>query len=184
MANKLLGEEEIIVGKDHYLFCANFRFLADLKDALPTGPMAIFNALSTDEDASPEHIKQVFCCSLKTVNGKEVSADKMDEVVEEFITLNGMEMSWVVAQHMLSYAMIGDVKKSEIQELEKKRMLLEKLTIFRSASSRSQLSLWVYRLVIFGTFVCSSFSLISLLTLHNLDLMKMVKILIGSLLMN
>lgn len=178
MANKRIGEEAVIVGSDHYLFKSDFGFLAELEELAPVGPMAIFVNLS-GEDCKVEYVKQVLCCSMKSLNGKEIESDKVEQKVEKFITRHGFEMSIVVAQHMLAYSMIGDEKKSETQELERKMQLLEKLSISQSVSSRSLLSLWVYRVMIFSVFACSSISLYALLILHNKDLMSLVKILIN-----
>lgn len=178
MANKRIGEEEVVVGGDHYLFKSDFGFLSELEEISPVGLMILFNNLSGD-DCKIEYVKQTLCCSMKMLNGEEIKSDKIEQKVEEFITRNGFEMSIIVAQHMLAYSMIGDEKKSETQELEKKMQLLKKLSISRSVSSRNLQSLWVYRVMLFSACACSSISLYALLILHNKDLMSLVKILIN-----
>lgn len=152
MANKLKGLEEVDVNGCTYIFQGNFEFLAILQHTHGVDPMHAYSTLASGE-GDPKLIRDVLTASLFSKAGKEISGAKRGEVVEELITLHGLQETCILAQHMLSYGMIGAVKKSRLgQPLP----ILEGL-IWPSLKSR--LYRWGVLLILFGSSVCISTSL-------------------------
>lgn len=156
-SNRHLGMQEVEVGKDLYLFKANFRLIQDLKESNNSDPMKIYETFSTgacDVDA----VVDILSCSICSINGKEVSGSK--EIIENLVDQFGIQECWMLCFKLLSDAMIGNVKKSELQ-MDSKIQQLKKSGNFLSTSLRKQPFLWIYQAWIFGTCLWVSFKLIS-----------------------
>jgi len=159
LANKREGYESVDVGGVDHLFKADFSFLAELKEEAKADPMDIFSGFASGA-SDPILVRAVLVSSLVSIAGNElVDADKRN-AIEKMITEYGLQEAWILAQHMLSYAMIGSIKKSHLGSLEKMNQALGG-SLWMNSSSR--LFRWGFPLAIFGGLVCSSTSLSVLL---------------------
>lgn len=173
-SNKILGIEEVFCEKDSYIFKSDFSFLAAL-DQEVGDPMELHVEIINSR-CDPEHIKSIMVASLKTKNGEQVKS--IPNEVEELITRNGMQECWLLCRHLLSYAIIGDVKKSKLRRLKPSKLTQLITEPFLLESSKNRQLLWVYHLLISTVCVCISFSLFALLFAYNMDFAKMVLTLI------
>jgi len=172
--NKCLGIEEILCDEDKYQFKADFNFTSTLEQQVGD-PMLIYEELASGK-CSPETIKGIMTCSLKSKNGVDVS--NIDKEVEDLITRNGLQDCMFLSNLLLSYAIIGDLKKSELRKLEPSKLTKLITEPFKLESSKNRRLLWVYHLVISTICVCISFSLFALLFVYNTDFTRMVLTLI------
>lgn len=169
-SNKSCGIEEVECGKDTYLFKADFSFAAAVKQTVGD-PLKVYQKFASEE-CDPEQIKGVLCCSIKQKNGEDIK--NKEEEVEDLVTRNGLQECLFLCDHLLAYAIIGDVKKSKLRRL-KPNKLTELLTEpFMLESSRNRRLLWVYHLMNSGICVCTSFSLFVLLFVYYTDFARTV----------
>lgn len=159
MANKREGYESVDVGGVDHMFKADFAFLAELKDEAKEDPMRLFASFATGE-SDPNMVRAVLVSSIVSVDGVALPDNIRQEVIEELITRYGLQEAWILAQHLLSYAMIGSIKKSRLGDLEKMTQSLGGLSWLSLKSLQSR---WALPLVIFGASVCISTSLSVLL---------------------
>jgi len=178
MANKYEGEETVEVGKDVYLCKVDFRFLVELKEMAGMDPAAIFTNLNSG-DCDPDQIKSVVVCALRSENGKSIEAEEeKKDIAENIIAGYGLQECWLLSQHLLSYAMIGEISKMKLQSLDRKRKFLELVSPFQSENLKNLLLLWGWHLLIFGLSACFSFSLFVWLISKNTDFALMVQALV------
>ena len=168
--NKYLGIEEVLCDDDNYIFKSDFAFLATLDQEI--GDPLDLQIEITSGRCEPKKIKGIMAASLQSKNGKTIS--DVDKEIEELITRNGLQDCWLLCRHLLSYAIIGDVKKSKLRKLEPNKLTQLITEPFLLESSRNRRLLWVYHLVISGLCVCISFSLFVLLFAYNTDFTRMV----------
>lgn len=158
-SNRHLGMQEVEVGEDLYLFKANFKLIQDLKETNSSDPMKIYETFSTgacDVDA----VVDILSCSIYSINDKPVSGS--EKIIEELINQFGIQECWMLCFRLLSDAMIGNVKKSELQ-MDEKIQQLRKSRNFLFTSLRKQPFSWMYQVWIFGVCLWVSFKHISLL---------------------
>lgn len=159
MANRREGYEAVEVDGSDYLFKADFAFLAELKDESEVDPMVIFSAFASGE-SDPLLVRAVLISSIEAVDGLPLVDSDKRVIIENMITLYGLQEAWILAQHMLSYSMIGSVKKSQLGNLEK---MAQVLGGSHWMNSKNLLSRWALPLTIIGVSVCISISLSGLL---------------------
>ena len=159
MANKREGYESVDVDGVDHLFKADFAFLAELKDVAKEDPFRIYSTFATGE-GDPDTVRSVLIASLVSVDGVNAPDNIRQETIEDLITRFGLQEAWILAQHLLSYAMIGSIKKSRLGDLEK---MTQSLGGLNWVSLKSLQSRWALPLMIFGGSVCISTSLSALL---------------------
>lgn len=169
-SNKYLGIEQISCGDDDYTFKADFNFTAVLEQNVGD-PLDIHEEFSLGK-CSPKRIRDVLCCSIQTKNGEEIQNKEAE--IEDLITRNGLQDCLYLSNLLLAYAVIGDVKKSELRKL-KPNKLTELITEpFKLESSRDRRLLWGYHLIFSTVCLCANFSLLGLLFVYNTDFARMV----------
>ncbi len=154
-ANKLIGVVEVECGSDLYIFKSDFSFLASLHQNVGD-PMEIYTEFCNGK-SDPEFIKGVMVSAIKLKNGKPIN--HASDVIESLITKNGLQECWVLCRHLLVYAMIGDIKKSELRKLKPSKLSQIITEPFLLESSKNRRLLWAYHLLISGICACINFSL-------------------------
>jgi hypothetical protein len=156
-SNRKLGLEEVIVDKDLYLFKADFKFLQSLKENSSVDPMKMYESFSASE-YDLDSIVDILSFSVISINKKPIANPK--EVIEDLISRFGLQQCWMLCYTLLSDAMIGDVKKSELK-LDEKIQQLRRSNNFLLTSLKKQPFSWVYQVWIFGICLWGSFNLIN-----------------------
>lgn len=108
-------------------------------------------------------IKDAISCSLIDINGEKVNDAQRDEAAIEIIQRFGIQEASLLAREMVSRAMVGDIKKSQMEAGEKVKNLLEQLLLSPSMPFWKRGSAWAILLTTFGLAAWSSFKL---LTMH------------------
>ena len=160
--SKLQGYEDVDVDGVCYVFKSDFSFLAELKQVTGVDPLQIYQRFAEDE-GDPDLVRDVLRCSLVSISGKEVEPEKRQSIAEDLITLKGLQETVILAQYLLSYAMIGDKKKSQMRTMEQNQTILDALSPSPWKNSRNHLLLWGYVALISGLCACLNFKLYGLL---------------------
>jgi len=155
--NRKLGIEEVNVDKDLYLFKADFKFLQSLKENSSIDPMKMYESFSANE-CDLDSIVDILSFSVISINNKPITNPK--EIIEDLISRFGLQQCWILCYQLLSDAMIGDVKKSELK-LNEKIQQLRQLNNFLLTSLKERPFSWVYQAWIFGICLWASFNHIS-----------------------
>ena len=154
--NKLQGYEEVDINGELYLFKGDFGFLATLAEISEINPIAISeNVINLD----PISVRNVLISSLHKkgdIKSDDLTVEDQYRIIEEMITDFGLQECGILAQHLLSHAMIGDLKKNTLDNHKSVQSLMNSLIVSRSKIFRNHALLWMYILVIFGTYVCMS----------------------------
>lgn len=154
--NKHEGYEEVESNGRLFLFKADFGFLVSLKELFSVDPFIVCNTLFSG-NCEPIYTRNVLIASLQGEENASI-ADKT-LIIEELITIHGMQECWILAQHLLSHAMIGSKKKSQIMANQN----LTSILVSRSRSLKNHVLLWVYLFVISMVCQCISIKLLDLL---------------------
>ena len=144
--NKLIGVVGVESGSDLYMFKSDFSFLASLNESVGD-PMEVYTEFCNGK-SDPEFIKGVMIAALKLKNGNTVNS--VSDEIELLITKNGLQECWALCRHLLAYAMIGDIKKSELHRLKPNKMLQLITEPFLLENSKNRRLLWAYHLLISG----------------------------------
>lgn len=158
--NKKIGIIDVECESDLYVFKSDFSFLASLKQSA-RDPMEIYTDFC-DGKIDPETVKSVMLASVKSKNGEHVK--DISNEIELLITRNGLQECWSLCRHLLAYAMIGDVKKSELRKLKPSRLSRIITEPFLLESLKNRRLLWIYHILISGVCACTSISLYVLLS--------------------
>lgn len=156
-SNRKLGLQEVEVDDDTYLFKADFKFLQSLRENNSIDPMKMFESFSASE-CDLDVIVDILSFSVISINKEPIKNPK--ETVEDLISRFGLQECWGLCYRLLSDAMIGSVKKSELQ-LGDKIQQLKGSNNFLLTSLKEQPFLWVYQVWIFGICLWVSFKLIN-----------------------
>ena len=148
-----MGFEDVDVDGKIYVFRSNFDFLVEVKADSGVDPMMIFNRFESDE-ADPLLVLSVLTCSLVSISGVPVIPDDREKICKDIVDLKGLQEAVILCRHLMSYAMIGDKKKSQILNLEQTQMLLDQLLPSPLKNFRNHLLLWGYVMLISGICVC------------------------------
>lgn len=160
--SKRQGYEEVDSDGVLYLFKADFGFLASLQEL--TGSK-LFTIAEEIPAGDPEVIRDVLVSSLVKKSGDDVdelSIDSKRELIEDFITRHGLQECSILANHMMSNAMIGDLKKNQIDRHQSIQSLMNHFVISRSTIFKNHAYLWGYLALIFGTYQCISIKLLEM----------------------
>lgn len=155
--NRRLGLQEVIVGNELYLFKADFKFLQSLKENNSIDPMKMYESFSAGE-CDLDLVIDILSFSVISVDKKDIVNDK--KTAEELISRFGLQECWYLCFKLLSDAMIGDVKKSELR-LDEKIQRLRGLNNSLLTNLKERPFLWVYQAWIFGACLWVSFNLIN-----------------------
>lgn len=156
MSNSKLGIEEILVGKDLYRFKANFAFLQSLTEC-SDDPIEMYELFAQNK-CDLNHVVDVLRVGIDSINDKPV-IDKQS-IIEDLISRFGLQKCWMLGYQLLSDAMIGTIKKSELQRDSKILGLIE-FASFPLASLKSQPLRWALAVWIFGTCLWVNFKLLN-----------------------
>lgn len=155
--NRKLGLQEVIVDNDLYLFKADFKFLQSLKENNNIDPMKMYETFSAG-DCDLDLVVDILSFSIVKINNKPVN--DTTKTIEDLISRFGLQECWYLCFKLLSDAMIGDVKKSELR-LDEKIQRLKELNNSLLTNLKERPFLWVYQVWIFGICLWVSFNLIS-----------------------
>jgi len=154
--SKELGYEEVDSDGVLFVFKSDFGFLVSLKELVQTDPIAIAEKVYEND---PESIRNVLVTSFVSeadCDADSLSSDAKREIIEGFITKHGLQECSILAQHMLSYAMIGTIKKKRIDQNQTIGSMISGLLFSRWKNFKNHALLWVYIAAISGIFVCAS----------------------------
>lgn len=142
-----------IKGKERK-FEHSFKAMKAIKEASGLNLMESALQLSGGDDM-PDFVEHILACSIDC----DGSFDRYAEA-NEFIDQEGFQVSWMMAQEILSGGMIGSVKKSQIAKETWLHNLLRLTGISPLMSLRKQLFPWILLLLIFGNSIWMIFSAI------------------------
>ena len=157
--NKLQGYEEVDSNGVLFVFRGNFGFVAAVKEL--TGKN-VFSLTETIPGGDVEDIRDVLIASLVKRAGddaEDLTAENKQEIIEQFITDHGLQECSILANHMLTNAMVGSLKKNKLDRHQSVQSLLNSLMISRSKIFKNHALLWAYLLAIFGVYQCLSIKL-------------------------
>ena len=164
--NKLMGYEDVDVDGVIYVFRSTFGFLAELAEMSGIDPILIHTRFSNDE-GDPKLVLAVLACSIVSISDAKVKPEDREKLCEELINLKGLQESAILCRHILTYAMIGDKKKSQILSMEATQQIIDSLQPSHLKSFRNHLLLWGYVALIFGIYACMNFKLLELLIAYR-----------------
>lgn len=110
----------------------------------------VFMSLANGE-LNPNLIMDVISCSLIKVNNDEINEAKRDKTALEIIERFGLQESSMIAREMISRAMIGDIKKKQLDQNLKVKALVDQ--IYQGSRLKTFYllgSLWVTTLISSG----------------------------------
>jgi len=138
MANNL---EYIKDGETEYCFAGNFGMLEKL-ESKGHDLAGIFNELSTG--ALPlEAIKNVLAASLHTKDAAEVLETDKPDLIESIIDRHGLQEAAMIARMMLSYSMVGSLKKQQLDRSEITKGIMSQVIGSESMSLRKRGLVWM-----------------------------------------
>ena len=100
-------------------------------------------------------IKNCIKCFITHRDGSKVDENDLDDIVVEFIEDFGLQECSVLARMLITYAVIGNLKKKQIANQETTTTIIEKLSLSRSTISRKLGWLLGGGLAISATLVCA-----------------------------
>lgn len=149
--------QEVFQDEDRELvFVADFGFLVAL-NTMGRDVAYVFADL-VQGLMPPEDIKNVLECAVQTDEGEEEGA------VVGLINRYGLQECSILARLLLSHALIGDIKKSQVTATEKTRSLLDSLIPSRWENLRKLGLLWAGISLTSAGLVCLIFKYSGLLT--------------------
>lgn len=77
-----------------------------------------------DEELPPADLRSIILCCMDERDGAPVSANDREQYAVEFVEDFGLQDCALLAKHLLSYGLIGDVKKKQIELSETVRGLI------------------------------------------------------------
>lgn len=110
----------------------------------------VFMSLANGE-LNPNLIMDVISCSLIKVNNDEINEAKRDKTALEIIERFGLQESSMIAREMISRAMVGDIKKKQLDQNLKVKALVDQ--IYQGSRLKTFYllgSLWVTTLISSG----------------------------------
>jgi hypothetical protein len=109
-------DEYIKDGNDEYKFVGNFAFLERLEDK-GYELTQLFSDMSSGSIKLGQ-VSDVVTASLTELNGEPVKETDKREIVTSIIERYGLQEAAMIARAMMVYAMVGSVKKSQIDKEE------------------------------------------------------------------
>ena len=157
MPKRKPNQETFQDGNRELIFVADFGFLESV-NSYGRDVSVIYSDLANGL-MPPKDVRNVLISSIEL--GEE--CDKK-EFVETLIAKYGLQECAILASVMLTHAMIGDVKKSAIENRQEVASALDSLTGLRSKSLKKAGLLWVAQLLTSSALACLIFKLFVLPT--------------------
>lgn len=155
MINKRSANEEVFrVGDKAVRLVADFGFLTAVNSHGHEVSKAYVDLSSGD--ISPIVVRDVLACAMVDIDDCQAFAES---IIEEY----GLQECAIMAQIMLSHAMIGDAKKRSIAKREAMASVLDQMIPSQSTSLRKAGLLWAACFVISTAAACMTTSALSLL---------------------
>jgi len=125
---KLRRCEELITGNGHaYVLAGTF---GNIEAAgFVCGDPALLFARLVDGEMPPGDIRSVILCCLEEVDGVPVDENSRSDMATEFVEDFGLQDCSMLCRHLISYGIIGNVKKKQIERSETVRGLVRKLRL-------------------------------------------------------
>ncbi len=137
-----------------YLFAGTFGNIEAYSYACGE-PFAFYQSLLEGE-LPPTKIHALLECCLSEVNAKEVPDMDKQEIIENFIEQAGLNDSAVMCRHILTHAILGDIKKKQMDRQKDlhqlKTKMIRRLRLLNLMSFGNRGLLWV---MICATFLIS-----------------------------
>lgn len=154
---KRRANEEIFQDGDRSIrLVADFGFLESL-NSLGRDVAIIFAGLSEGE-LNPTDIKNIIVCALVDIDGDEVKESDLEGVTEDLIERYGLQECSVMARILLSYALIGDIKKLGAGRAAKYQAIIDQFLPSQSISLKKVGLLWAVNCMTSAALVCLIFS--------------------------
>lgn len=148
--NKAQGYETVDSEGQLYVFRGNFGFLEKVKELTGRG---VFDVVDSVAKGDPEDVRDVLCASLVKIaadDADEMEDEQKRKTIEEFITKHGFQECNILANHMFTRSMVGDIKKNQIDQHKTVTSLIDHLMTSRLKRFRNHVALWVYMAMISG----------------------------------
>lgn len=143
---------EIVIDEEReisYTVSATWGFLERLQRKHKSLNM-VFASL-TSGDLNPDYIKDTVTSSLTHINSEPVNDAQREKTAIEMIERFGLQEVSLLARDMISRAMIGDIKKSQLANQEEVQSLMSQLyPSLKSSRFYKAGSLWIMASVISG----------------------------------
>ena len=165
--NKLQGYEEVYINEELYIFKGNFSFLATLKEISEIDPISISESVNILDPISVRNVLIASLCKKGSIDADDLSIESQYKIIEEMITDYGLQECGILAQYLLSHAMLGDIKKNALDKHQNINSLLNNLVLSRSKIFKNHAFLWAYLLVIFGIYQCMTIKFLGALIVSN-----------------
>lgn len=106
--------EEVVSGDGHkYRFAGTFGNI-EAVSFVCGDPGALYTRL-IDGELPPADIRSVILCCMQECDGQPVDSTNRETLAEGFVEAFGLQDCSLLARHLLSYGLIGDVKKKQIE---------------------------------------------------------------------
>ena len=148
--------EYIKDGKTEYCFAGNFEMLERL-ESKGYDLAAIFNELSSGL-MHLSTISDVLSSSMHTKNDAKVLETDKADLVKSIIDRYGLQEAAMIARLMLSYAMVGSIKKHQLDRGEMLSGLMSQITDSKSMSLKRRGLVWTALCTFFIVQVCLIFN--------------------------
>jgi len=167
MKSKLQGYEEVDSEGLIYIFRSNFQFIMALNEVSEFDAIEIAEKVNTYD---PECIRDVLIASLHCRDGvgtNEISMEDKKSIIEDFITLHGLQECCILAQSLITHSMIGSLKKKQIEENQTVSGMINGLLFSPWQNLKNHALLWAYVSMIFIALQCTTTKIYPLLTALN-----------------
>ena len=151
--------EYIKDGETEYCFAGNFDMLEKLES---TGHdlAGIFNELSSG--ALPLlTISNILAASLQSKDAVNVLETDKAEIIKSIIDRYGLQEAGIIARMMLSYSMVGSVKKHQMDRDEITKGLMSQIIGSESMSLKKRGLVWMGHWLTSVFLACLTFSVLS-----------------------
>lgn len=109
--------QEAVSGNGHnYLFAGTFGNIEAV--SFVCGDPGQLMARLCENELPPADIRSVMLCCVEERDGKPVTQQDREDVADEVVESFGLQDCSLLAQHLLGYGLIGDVKKKQIERHE------------------------------------------------------------------
>lgn len=151
---KLKRCQEVVTGNGHsYLFAGTFGNVEAVSFACDADPGEVMRRLY-DGETPPGDIRSVILCCMEERDNEPVTEHNREEYALEFIEDMGLQDASALAQHLLSFALIGDVKKKQIASAAAIRGMLWRLNPSTLMGFAALGSLWAATTIASALLVC------------------------------
>ena len=145
--------EEVCSGNGHeYLFSGTIGNI-EAASFVAGDPAQLYSDLN-DGKLPPTKVRAVITCCMIEVDGKPVVDLDLEAEAKAFMDDFGLQDCSYMARRLMSHALIGTVKKKQLEREETATGLIEKLPRFRSMTSAQVGWSWVAISIALGISAC------------------------------